>query len=325
MAKKPSIQTITGKAFEYALLYEFYEKLKGLTKTEILENAPFKLAEGYFDSFNEVEQGKYRLSASLATTLLLDIEPKLSHSIAEKDVLQLEIISDSQAQSGDVRDVLAIRSFQKWEIGISAKNNHRAVKHSRLSNNIDFGKKWLGIPCSQTYFDEINPIFNKLEQDRKISGGKMTWKEYGNYHDSVYIPVLDAFIKELSRITSEHPEAAASLVHYLVGNKDFYKVVKRPKFVEVQAFNLNGTMNAPSKVKRPYDKVSKLRLPDEVVKISYKNKSKNTIIVNLDQGWEIAFRIHNASSKIESSLKFDINLISTPQTLFSTKIYLNKA
>jgi len=53
----------------------------------------------------------------------------------------LEIVSDLQGQSGDVRDVLAIRSLQKWEIGVSAKNNHRAVKHSRLSNDINFGEK----------------------------------------------------------------------------------------------------------------------------------------------------------------------------------------
>ena len=97
---------------------------------------------------------------------LIDIEPRLSHSISSKDILQLEIISDAQGQSGDVRDVLAIRLLQKWEIGISAKNNHRAVKHSRLSSNIDFGGKWLGIPCSSQYFDEISlSLLEKLFYD----------------------------------------------------------------------------------------------------------------------------------------------------------------
>lgn len=324
MAKKPSIQVINGKAFEYALLLEFYEKLQLLTEVDVLKNSSHDFALGYFESFSETEQGKYRLSASIAANLLLDIEPRLSHSIGEKDRLQLEIISDAQAQSGDVRDVLAIRAVQKWEIGISAKNNHRAVKHSRLSNNIDFGQKWLGIPCSKEYFDEIQPIFDKLDEEKKNSGGKLEWKQYGDYHASVYVPVLDAFAKELKRITDQHPQAAASLVHYLVGNKDFYKVVKRPKCVEIQAYNLNGTMNLASPLKKAYDKVPKLKLPDELVKISYKPRSRNTIIVNLDQGWEIAFRIHNASSRIEPSLKFDINLVSTPQSLFSTKIYLNK-
>ena len=45
---------------------------------------------------------------------------------------------------------------------ISAKNNHRAVKHSRLSNKINFGEKWLGVSCSDNYFKEINPIFDML-------------------------------------------------------------------------------------------------------------------------------------------------------------------
>ena len=79
--------------------------------------------------------------ASFAVNFLLDMEPRLSNGINDKDILQLEIVSDREGQSGDVRDVLAIRSSQNWEIGISAKNNHRAVKQSRLSNNINFGEK----------------------------------------------------------------------------------------------------------------------------------------------------------------------------------------
>lgn len=55
-------------------------------------------------------------------------------------ILELEILSDDKGKLGDVRDVLAIRLLQKWEIGVSAKNNHKAVKHSRLSNTIDFGE-----------------------------------------------------------------------------------------------------------------------------------------------------------------------------------------
>lgn len=84
----------------------------------------------------------------------------MSNGISNKDILQLEIVSDKKGQTGDVRDVLAIRSLQKWEIGISAKNNHRAVKHPRLSNDIDFGQKWLGFPCSVEYFKEVKPIFD---------------------------------------------------------------------------------------------------------------------------------------------------------------------
>ena len=92
------------------------------------------------------------MNDSFAVNFLIDLEPRLSNGINQSDVLQLEIVSDKQGQIGDVRDVLAIRSLQKWEIGISAKNNHRAVKHSRLLNDINFGEKWLGFSCSENYF-----------------------------------------------------------------------------------------------------------------------------------------------------------------------------
>jgi len=44
--------------------------------------------------------------------------------------------------------------------------------------------------------------------------------------------------------------------------------------------------------------------------------------VALNEGWQISFRIHNASSRIEASLKFDINLVSTPRSLFVNQLFL---
>lgn len=130
-----AIQVVNGKAFEYALLLEFHIRLRSLTSVTITENEPYHTAKGFFDSFKESEQDTFRITASAAINFLIDIEPKLSNGIGKDDILVLEIVSDQTGQSGDVRDVLLIRSLQKWEIGISAKNNHRAVKHSRLSLN----------------------------------------------------------------------------------------------------------------------------------------------------------------------------------------------
>jgi hypothetical protein len=144
------------------------------------------------------------LNSSFAVNFLIDLEPRLSNGISKNDFLQLEIVSDKQGQLGDVRDVLAIRSLQKWEIGISAKNNHRAVKHQRLSHKLNFGEKWLKLSCSDTYFNEVIPIFNKLSKLRKLSKATKTWESLGDYHSSVYVPVLDAFKKELLRLEKEN-------------------------------------------------------------------------------------------------------------------------
>ena len=47
----------------------------------------------------------------------------------------------------------------------------------------------------------------------------------------------------------------------------------------------------------------------------------NTLDMILDGGWEISFRIHNASSSIEQSLKFDIRLLGNPPILFTQHLF----
>lgn len=316
-------QTINGKAFEYSLLLEFYERLKTVTNVSINNNEPFKIAKNCYDTFEQREQGTFRISASAAINFLLDIEPRLSNGLNSNDILQLEIVGDHAGQTGDVRDILVIRSSQKWEIGISAKNNHRAVKHSRLSMNIDFGEKWLGSPCSQNYFDEIRPIFSNLARLKALDK-KAKWTSIENMHEVVYVPILNAFRKELSRLYSEKPNVIAeNLVQYLIGKEDFYKVIKGKNKVEIQAYNLNGTLNLPFENIKPKAKISKLKLPTRLIEIVYQENSLTTLLVSFNEGWQISFRIHNASSRIEPSLKFDINLESSPQSLFTNHLFIN--
>lgn len=195
-----STQMTSGKAFEYALLKEFEEKLGAITRVEVVKKSPFEVAKKCFDEFDNQQQGRYLLTASFAVNFLMDIEPRLSNSCSKDDILQLEILADSHGELGDVRDILVIRLLQKWEIGISAKNNHRAVKYSRLSKNIDFGEKWLGIKCSKEYFEDINKIFDPLEKIKVTSKSTQTWDTLKSKEDEVYIPILNAFAKELLRI-----------------------------------------------------------------------------------------------------------------------------
>jgi len=317
-------QTINGKAFEYALLFEFYERLKIITSVSITDNLPYKTAKDFFEKFEESDQDTFRITASAAINFLIDVEPRLSRGLNKEDMLVLELVSDQAGQAGDVRDVLMIRSLQNWEIGISAKNNHRAVKHSRLSQNIDFGEKWLGVSFSEDYFQEINPIFDMLKNLRAMDRSKK-WVSIENMHQVVYLPILNAFKKELLRLDKENSSIVAeNLVQYLIGKQDFYKVIKGNKKVEIQAYNLNGTLNLPFKKFKPKAKIPKLKLPTRLIEIVYQKKSTTTLLVSLNEGWQISFRIHNASSRVEPSLKFDINLVSAPHTLFTNHIFVNE-
>lgn len=324
MVTTESRQMTTGKSFEYALLVQFEERLKGKTNLEVVKNSAFQIAKGCFGNVAQTERSEYLLSASFAVNFLMDIEPRLSNDIGENDILQLEILSDEHGKFGDVRDVLAIRLLQKWEIGVSAKNNHEAVKHSRLSAAIDFGEKWLGVKTSKEYFDTVIPIFSNLEKIRKDSGAKKKWSEIGDYHSSVYVPILKAFIEELKKLyKKDSAKVASSLVAYLVGNKDFYKVIKHKNNVEIYAYNINGTLNLPFKDILSKYKTPKIPLPTEIVSIAFKEESETTAIVTMNNDWTLSFRIHNASSRVEPSLKFDITLLSAPKKLFKNTLNIS--
>ena len=319
-----SRQMTTGKAFEYALLSQFEEKLKDKTNVEVIKNSSFDIAKGCFENTTETEQSDYLLSSSFAVNFLMDIEPRLSNDIGKEDILQLEILSDVHGKEGDVRDVLAIRLLQKWEIGVSAKNNHEAIKHSRLSHKIDFGEKWLGTKVSKEYFDTVIPIFKNLEKLRKESNATKKWSEIGDYHSSVYMPILNAFIKELKDLDKKNKDVASKLVSYLIGNKDFYKVIKSKNSVEIQAYNMNGTLNLPFKEVKPKYKTPIVPLPTKINSIGLKDDNETTVIVDMDNDWALSFRIHNASSRVESSLKFDINLLKSPKKLFKNTLNISE-
>lgn len=323
MTSKNSKQMMNWKAFEYALLMQFQEKLQNKTTILVVENSALLIAKDCFYGADSISQADYLLTASFAVNFLMDIEPRLSHDIWSHDVLELEIASDERGKKGDVRDILLIRAVQKWEIGVSAKNNHNAVKHSRLSGKIDFWKEWVGIPVSQEYFSKVRPIFSQLAAYRSESHATMKWSELWDYHTTVYIPVLTAFMEELWTLSQNNPEVASRLVEYLVWKQDFYKIVKKKNAVEIYAYNIHGTLNLPFDSVLSKYVTPQVVLPTEILDISFKEKSNNTLIVTLNNHWKLSLRIHNASSRIEPSLKFDINLVEAPNTLFKNTLHIS--
>jgi hypothetical protein len=192
-----------------------------------------------------------------------------------------------------------------------------------LSDTIDFGKEWLGIPCSQEYFDKVVPLFSQLRKYRdkgKAIGKPMLWEEIEDKEEKYYTPILQAFMDELKRIDAENkgkvPEA---LIRYLLGRYDFYKVITddRNHTTRVEAINIAGTLNANSGKEKPITKVPVLKMPKQFYHIGFKQGSDKTIEVVCDEGWQISMRIHNASSRVEPSLKFDVQLVSFPSSLFT--------
>lgn len=134
-----------------------------------------------------------------------------------------------------------------------------------------------------------------------------------------YIPVLCAFMEELRRIADENSNVPEKLIRYLLGQFDFYKVITDDKnrTTRIEAVNIVGTLNQQSGNLKAITKIPILKMPTQFYHIGFKKNSDNTIEVVCDEGWQISMRIHSASSKVEPSLKFDVNLISLPSSVYT--------
>ena len=292
-----------------------FEEISKVRPAKIEENNSYFAAERAWNTLTESEKTMYKISALAGVNTIFDLEPLILDD--SDDELELKIQSDDKGKEGDVRDVLIIRRGIEWEIGLSVKHNHFAVKHSRLSKNLDFGKKWYGINCSKQYWRDIKPIFDYLDCEKQ-KGSK--WSDLPNKEHDVYVPLLNAFKGELERQSLLFGRDIPKLmVEYLLGKFDFYKVIgiDSKKIIQIQSYNLRGTLNRQGNMRKRSIELPITTLPTRIISIGYKPDSKNTLELYLDGGWQFSFRIHNASTKVESSLKFDIQIIGMPTTIVS--------
>lgn len=298
-----------GRAYEFVCLNSLYDEILKIRPAKIIQNSSYLAAEKAWRTLSNVEQEQYKISAESTIDTIFALEP----NIVEKsdDVLCLYIQLDQRGEEADVRDIIIERKDIIWEIGLSIKHNHMAVKHSRIAKNLDFGSKWYDIPCSATYWNDVKPVFDFLEHEK--SNGSY-FRDLKSKEDDVYVPLLNAFIKEVETQVKVNRCVPRKLVEYLLSKYDFYKVVSidSKRLTTIQSFNMYGTLNLSSKVVKPKIKVPVINLPTTLLHIGFKPKSKTTVIMCFDNGWQFSFRIHNAEKLVETSLKFDIQIIGMP-------------
>lgn len=267
-----------------------------------------------------VRKELFEISANSAVDTILKLEPRMSED--DGDELLLEFQKDGAGTRGDVRDIVIKRTNIKWEVGLSIKHNHEAVKHSRLSHELDFGKEWFGIPCTAQYWTDVNPIFDRLKAEKNK---EKKWSELSDKEEGVYIPLLKAFMDEINRAYKVNVSVPEKMVEYLIGTNDYYKVVSHDKkrMTLIHTFNMHDTLNKPGKIKASADKVPIVKLPTELIAINFKEGSNNTVEMYLNNGWQLSFRIHNASTKVEPSLKFDVQFIGMPISILNIECKWN--
>ena len=304
-----------GRAYEFACLMTLYEAISNIRPAKIVENSSFDAAKEAWDSLDEETHHIYLISAGSTIDTIFAMEPNIVE--VNDDILLLYIQPDKKGEVADIRDIIIERKDIIWEIGLSIKHNHEAVKHSRLAKTLDFGNKWYNIPCSDTYWDEVSPVFNLLEEEKNKGS---YFRDLDSKENDVYEPLLKAFIKEIKTQVGEHRDVPKKLVQYLLSNYDFYKVISfdTEKVTTIQSFNMFGTLNRPSRISEPQIKTRVIKLPSQLLYIDFmkdprtKKIRKNTVIMCFDNGWQFSFRIHNAKDLVETSLKFDIQIVGMP-------------
>lgn len=302
-----------GRAYEYAWCLALEQKLSVFKKVIVDKQNGFNACYRAYESLEKSLQERYLESAKQGVLLLLDCEPLLSEVIgSSQNEITLSLQKDKLGEIGDVRDILIY--FDRFCIGLSIKHNHDAVKHSRLSKDLDFGEKWLGVGVSQNYKDTIKPLFEKLENAKKEG---MLWRDFPNKEQEIYAPLLQAFKKEVLRIDeNKKNKVPQKMVEYLLGKYDFYKAIllEKKQKTKLEAYHFHNTLNRSVKNK-PKRIIPLSKLPTRMIYFDFKPKSFNTLELVLDEGWSFSLRIHNASSRVEPSLKFDIKLLSKPESV----------
>ncbi len=213
-------------------------------------------------------------------------------------------LDDSCARQGDVRDIVISKGDR--EVGISCKSNHKAFKHSRISPKSSLRVAWRLSPFSASdlrYVRELGRLFDDLEAqpfDR--------WPDLSARRKQVFCDAcIVAFTREIRHLVNEEGESKISrgLVAYFLGSKGYYKCVVSERGSFLQAFCFGRSA------------VARISLPKRLVALDFPPGRHGVLHMHFDRGFSFSLRLHNASSDYERSLKFDIQALALPQSLYT--------
>ena len=346
---------ISGKAFEYATLIEMYRELSEngweaeqleIVKDKNYQNIEkaYQIIQGSDEDANDEDEielvhietlsNDYNRAARVAAMYLRMVEPVLKPD--KKLYAVLCAMPDTAGTKGDVRDIdfsiYEDREHQSLvrDIGISCKNNHEAVKHPRITEEPDFAKVWTEnrFQCSAEFIKGMDEILCKID-DYAYKYEK--WSAVDDKMDTIYYPIIKLFVEEIKRLgitnENEDPERQGDareftqlFFEYMFGTQDFYKFIKEDNSnsTKVYPYNMHGSLMRPFNGHKNEQAVQTITMPEEIVEVRVKPKSKTTIEIYFDQ-WIISMRLHNADTKItRTSLKFDVQIKAQPRKVMGT-------
>lgn len=344
---------MNGKAFEYATLVGIYRELTengwNSEQLEIYSDKNLRNIERAYQMVNVSEEDENEEFEHI----YIETCPNMFDRVAKVDARYLRMVEpilqtpdtlygvlsampDTAGIKGDVRDIDLVIYDDKSkknlikEIGISCKNNHEAVKHPIITENPDFADEWTNgeFHCSDIFMQGMYEIHQKIEEYRSQY---TKWSEVEDKKDTIYYPIIKLFVDEIRRLgiceetdseerRAEAKHFAEEFFEYMFGTQDFYKFIKddNSNSTKVYPYNMHGTLMKSYKGNKNEKAVKSINMPEEIVEVRIKPKSKTTLEIYFDQ-WIISMRLHNADTKItKTSLKFDVQIKAQPRKVMGT-------
>lgn len=298
-----------GRAYEFICLQSLYSAIAAIRPVEIVRNSSYMAAKSAWETLDAEDRKLYSLSAGATVELMFAKE--LSIDTQTCDVFRIYIKADECYEVEDVCYIVIEFDDIVWEIGFSINYKPALVKHYRLSNDVDLGEKMYGVKYTQQYWDETNPIFSFLAKEKD----KGTYfRDISSIEEKIYVPLLNAFMNEIKAAIVKDACVPRRLVERMLSKYNFYNVIglgSQPAMA-IQSYNIFSIFNKASRVEEPKVLMSNIELPKELLYIGFKKSSKTTVLICFDNGWQFSFRIHNAEDKVNTSLKFDIQIVGMP-------------
>lgn len=309
MIPSNSKQNESGRAFEYAVMWALLREFRrNHFKVDLHRGKAFQQARIAYGGTIDSTKEELKLAAVAGIETFCLLEPRLFDQNDKGKLTKMFLSEDAAGKKSDPRDIVVERD--NWHLGLSAKHESPWIKSPRLSNLASFGNDWIGVECTQIYKADIQAAFSPIQPhfDEEWKGLPKPVK------DALYKSVAKAFSDELIRLEQQFGSCVPeNLMRFLLGNYDYYKLLRKGKTTQLVPFNIHGSLSRKSKSGRPVTNIMQLPLPTRFLKIE--QHSWNKLRLYFDAGWTIEMRVHNKDSRIKQSLAFETEVVGQPSAL----------
>ncbi|MBD2057801.1 HaeIII family restriction endonuclease [Oculatella sp. FACHB-28] len=281
------LSNLHGRVLEYLIVEEIIKIQPGITLTQRAKSAQ----DRDVDKLREINPTLLQ-QLNWATYALLSkwLEPQFH--VSKQAPITIDRLPDqNQTDVTDIRITLPGDT-----VNLSIKHNHAALRHQRPSTT----PIHCGYPRNSLEMQQFKQQYQEITRSFMLQTGQAEFfadLPYPLIEQSLYTPVCDL----VAQFINAHSHVCTSnLFEYLVGSKDYYKIIVDTHTQKLKIHHF-ASIQAPTSL-------------TAIVNRQY-------VELTLNNGWQIAMRLHTASSRLKKSpsLKFDTKALTSllPGTIVS--------